>query len=105
VSSLERRAQIVAHRQGLYRVTTAFFAYPLPRISVLVNAQPACLLPTPCDGDKEEGGSGRGCVYSHEYGTVAGTCNTFFLSLPAKAVVQIGYQGTEGQGFLELSKL
>ena len=109
--TLKARSNIIALRQGLYRLSLAFFCLPLPKVTIFVNASPAIFLPAPVNlgemGQPASHDKEHTCVFTHPSGTVAGLSSNLFLSLPAASQIGVAVEGScsRAQGFLELSKL
>lgn len=90
---------------GLYHVQASFFTSFAPTIQLLVNGEPALVLP----GEDTIAPATTGPTsyrMHHSAGNVVGLTVDAFLALPSRSLLSISYDIDEpAQGFLNLRKL
>lgn len=87
---------------GLYHVQASFFTSFAPTIQLLVNGEPALVLPS----EDMIASCSTGHRMHHSGGNVVGLTVDAFLALPSRALLSISYDIDESaQGFLNVRKL
>lgn len=91
---------------GLYHVQASFFTSFAPTIQLLVNGEPALVLPGEDTIALSPGLVPTSHRMHHSAGNVVGLTVDAFLALPSRSLLSIAYDIDESaQGFLNVRKL